>query len=142
MESNMQRFRSTQGFTLIELMIVVVIIGILAAIAIPRFGAVSRSAKESEADGILKQAYTLQEAYFQRYGHYANQTHLAETGWERPTDSEHYSYEVKAPPTSAASVAFCTEATEKTPSTGNTRLPRTKRMRQDRQVALGACAGT
>jgi prepilin-type N-terminal cleavage/methylation domain-containing protein len=62
--------RGEKGFTLIELMIVVVIIGILAALAIPRFMRATTKSKQSEAKQILKQVYTMQQAYRQEYNAY------------------------------------------------------------------------
>jgi type IV pilus assembly protein PilA len=64
--------RNQKGFTLIELMIVVVIIGILAALAIPRFMTASTKSKQSEAKQILKQIYVMERAYFQENGFYTN----------------------------------------------------------------------
>jgi len=64
--------RKSKGFTLIELMIVVVIIGILAAIAIPRFMSTSAKAKQAEAKGLLKQIYTMERSYYQEHGTYTN----------------------------------------------------------------------
>jgi prepilin-type N-terminal cleavage/methylation domain-containing protein len=63
--------RDSRGFTLIELMIVVVIIGILAALAVPRFMRATTKAKQSEAKQILKQIYTMQRSYRQLYDTYA-----------------------------------------------------------------------
>ena len=56
--------KNKKGFTLIELMIVVAIIGILAAIAIPDFLRFQAKAKQSEAKTNLGAIFTTQVAYF------------------------------------------------------------------------------
>jgi len=75
------KFHNRQkGFTLIELMIVVVIIGILAALAIPRFMAATTKSKQSEVKGILKQIYTMERTYRQQYNTYWGQGTTANGG--------------------------------------------------------------
>jgi type IV pilus assembly protein PilA len=55
-----------EGFTLIELMIVVAIIGILAAIAIPAFVNYVKRSKTSEAGANLKSLFTGAASYYER----------------------------------------------------------------------------
>jgi len=56
--------RDTRGFTLVELLLVVVIIGILATIAIPKFGNTKQKALVASMQVDLKNLVTAEEAYF------------------------------------------------------------------------------
>ena len=60
--------KSRKGFTLIELMIVVVIVGILAAIIIPLLLSRVEKAKYSEGKAIAGQIATAVRAYVAEYG--------------------------------------------------------------------------
>lgn len=56
--------RDRRGFTLIELMIVVVIIGILAAIAVPQFFNIKTKSFDAEAKADIRNVIATQDVYF------------------------------------------------------------------------------
>jgi type IV pilus assembly protein PilA len=112
-------FRSQKGFTLIELMIVVVIIGILAAIAIPNFIAMQDRAKEGSTKANMHTLQLAAEDYgVQNDGSYAaamDATHIANllpSNFKNPFNAAGTAWEDRAvftqPPTGTSGLtSYC-----------------------------------
>ncbi len=81
--------KTNRGFTLIELMIVVAIIGILAAIAIPNFIKFQARSKQSEAKVNLKSMYTSEKSFYQEKDRYSSL--VGEVGFA-PERGNRYAY--------------------------------------------------
>jgi type IV pilus assembly protein PilA len=64
----MKSLRSNKGFTLVEIMIVVVIIGLLAAMAIPAFQKVRASSQDMTVLNNMRQLGGAADQYFLEYG--------------------------------------------------------------------------
>ncbi|HOL66746.1 MAG TPA: prepilin-type N-terminal cleavage/methylation domain-containing protein [bacterium] len=70
-----------RGFTLIELMVVVIIVGILAAVAIPLYRANVRKSMASEGAALLGAVLTAERTYYAEHGTYTTSiTDVSTTG--------------------------------------------------------------
>jgi len=67
-----RRFRSEGGFTLVELMIVVAIVGILAVVAIPMYQVVPERSRATEAVAGLDAIRECMRTYYAEHGTYAH----------------------------------------------------------------------
>ena len=66
--SSIKQLKDEEGFTLVELIVVVMMIGILSSIAIPQFMTAADKAKQKEATGIVSALVKAATAYQTEYG--------------------------------------------------------------------------
>jgi len=98
-----RRGSSTKGFTLVELVVVIVIVGILAAVAIPKFLDASAKAKASEFPTVLNAVYTGEMAYQTDRGTFASTlTNLKDSACvDVPGSSQWFNYQIPAATTTS-----------------------------------------
>ena len=82
--------RSMRGVTLMELMIVVVIVGILAAIAYPNYRDFAARAKRNEAKAILLEIAVNQERFYLQNSRYGTLTEIGYAANTFNTDTDSY----------------------------------------------------
>jgi prepilin-type N-terminal cleavage/methylation domain-containing protein len=70
LKNRLKRFLSLEGFTLIEIMVVVIIIGILSAIAIPLYSKMIENSRITEATQMLGALRDAEMKYAFEYGNY------------------------------------------------------------------------
>jgi len=69
------------GFTIVELLIVIVVIGILAALVITTYSGIQAKARNSKRQTDIQSVQTQLEAYFAQAGHYPSLTDMNTTSW-------------------------------------------------------------
>ncbi|MCL4539521.1 MAG: type II secretion system GspH family protein [Bacteroidetes bacterium] len=98
------------GFSMTELMVVLVIIGVLTLLALPRLMPLVTKAKTTEAKLMLKQIYTLEQSF--KYEHDVYSNSLTDIGFEQEklvTDGGQARYRVEI--VSADEKSFSAQAT-------------------------------
>jgi len=109
MKKLFNKVKEQDGFTLVELMIVVAIIGVLSAVAVPNFKKYQAKAKTSEAKVQLAAAYTAEQAFYGDFGIYHNC--LAYMGYDPANEVASRYYMIGFDAAAAINAAAYTSAT-------------------------------
>ncbi len=104
----MLRLKNRKGFTLLELIIVVIVIGILASIALPRFIRVAERARMAEAKSILDALRSSQMRYAAQWNAYTGNIALLDTP---APPAKYFTFVTNAATIAAAETAVIATAT-------------------------------
>jgi prepilin-type N-terminal cleavage/methylation domain-containing protein len=73
--------KRNQGFTIVELLIVIVVIGILALLVITTYSGIQQKARNAKRTSDLKSLQTHIEAFFSQNGYYPSRANMNDSSW-------------------------------------------------------------
>lgn len=124
--------RKEHGFTLIELVVVLAIIGILIAAAVPLYLGARMKSHKAEASNALQEIKTMEWAYYEQFNTFVNGT-LPSIGFTAP-NSANWTYAVGTG--TAASVVATAAGSTGTPVNGQTMNLDVKQRREHTDVRV------
>ena len=107
---NLRLYRRSRGFTLIELMIVVAIVAIIAAVALPQYFGSIRKSRRADAIAALNQIAQAQERWRANNSTYTTDLSSAGLNVTTPTSSGYYTLAIGAGPTGTTYAATASAA--------------------------------
>ena len=105
-----QNRQNVSGFTLIEVLVVVIILGILASLSLPAFLSQAAKAKQTEAKGYVGAVTRAQQAYRIEKATFASEWSDLEIGI--PAETQDYTYSLSASSETTTTIAAEAEAPE------------------------------
>lgn len=78
---SLKKVRDQKGFTIVELLIVIVVIGILAALVITTYGGIQGKARDSERQSDLQAVQTQIEAFYANNNYYPTLANMNDSTW-------------------------------------------------------------
>lgn len=73
--------KRNEGFTIVELLIVIVVIAILAALVITAYGGITAKARDTERQTDVKALHSQLEAFYGQNGYYPTLAHMNDSTW-------------------------------------------------------------
>lgn len=108
-----RRAKSERGFSLIELVVVLAILGILVAAAVPLYLGARKKAYKAEADSTLQEVKTMEWAYYQEKGQFSGS--FSDLGF-RPPATKFWSYAISGASDAAVTIVATGQAPPLGPS--------------------------
>lgn len=76
-----QTLRNQKGFTIVELLIVIVVIGILALLVVTTYAGIQQKTRNTQRSADIKSIYTQLEAFYQENQHYPSRANMNSDSW-------------------------------------------------------------